>query len=291
MVNGSKLDSVFNPGKFEKFENNYKSEEYDYVAGDGEETDIAGDNVKDKQKTSGDDLQVLQLKKQENGDLKDNSSFGISDSANDQKQDDSADSQNNENAANGVELSQADNTDNTEKTIQNSNGANGNGSFVNKAGNGNGSDGNGSGGGNSQTKVTGTPTPTPGTGGTPTVTPAPTSAPVSNTNACGNANAKHRLRQNQLRQSPLPYLRHQRQTQAPETPTPVPATPTPTPNPWKTDKDTVITEDGELVKLSAEITKEYYTFGETYQAEDGIVTATFKKDGKTKEKSSELWRP
>ena len=28
----------------------------------------------------------------------------------------------------------------------------------------------------------------------------------------------------------------------------------------------------------------YYTFGETYQAEDGIVTATFKKDGKTKEK-------
>ena len=105
LVNGSKLDSVFNPGKFEKFENNYKSEEYDYVAGDGEETDIAGDNVKDKQKTSGDDLQVLQLKKQENGDLKDNSSFGIADSANDQKQDDSADSQNNENAANGVELS------------------------------------------------------------------------------------------------------------------------------------------------------------------------------------------
>ena len=59
LVNGSKLDSVFNPGKFEKFENNYKSEEYDYVAGDGEETDIAGDNVKDKQKTSGDDLRYF----------------------------------------------------------------------------------------------------------------------------------------------------------------------------------------------------------------------------------------
>ena len=28
LVNGSKLESVFNPGKFEKFENNYKSEEY-----------------------------------------------------------------------------------------------------------------------------------------------------------------------------------------------------------------------------------------------------------------------
>ena len=63
LVNGSKLDSVFNPGKFEKFENNYKSEEYDYVAGDGEETDIAGDNVKDKQKTSGDVLgsQIVQM--------------------------------------------------------------------------------------------------------------------------------------------------------------------------------------------------------------------------------------
>lgn len=283
LVNGSKLDSVFNPGKFEKFENNYKSEEYDYVAGDGEETDIAGDNVKDKQKTSGDDLQVLQLKKQENGDLKDNSSFGISDSANDQKQDDSADSQNNENAANGVELSQADNTDNTEKTIQNSNGANGNGSFVNKAGNGNGSDGNGSGGGNSQTKVTGTPTPTPGTGGTPTVTPAPTSAPVSTpTPAATPTPTQAPAEPTPAEPTPIPAT--PTPTQAPETPTPVPATPTPTPNPWKTDKDTVITEDGELVKLSAEITKEYYTFGETYQAEDGIVTATFKKDGKTKEK-------
>ena len=45
------------------------------------------------------------------------------------------------------------------------------------------------------------------------------------------------------------------------------------------------TEDGELIALNAEISREYYTFGETYQAEDGTVTATFRqKDGTTKEK-------
>ena len=53
LVNGSKLESVFNPGKFEKFENNYKSEEYDYVSGDGEKTDISGDNTQKKKKTKG----------------------------------------------------------------------------------------------------------------------------------------------------------------------------------------------------------------------------------------------
>ena len=47
-----------------------------------------------------------------------------------------------------------------------------------------------------------------------------------------------------------------------------------------------MTDDGELIKLEAKITREYYTFGEEYQAEDGIVTATFKqKDGTVKKRS------
>ena len=63
LFNGSKLETVFNPDKFEKFDNKYSSEEYDYVAGDGEETNIAGNSKKDKEKYGGDDLQALQLKK------------------------------------------------------------------------------------------------------------------------------------------------------------------------------------------------------------------------------------
>ena len=95
LVNGSKLESVFNPGKFEKFENNYKSEEYDYVSGDGEKTDISGDNTQKKEKNKGDNLQVLQLQKQDNGKLNDPSSFGIADNGTVPEESDNADAQEN----------------------------------------------------------------------------------------------------------------------------------------------------------------------------------------------------
>lgn len=264
LVNGSKLESVFNPGKFEKFENNYKSEEYDYVSGDGEKTDISGDNTQKKEKNKGDNLQVLQLQKQDNGKLNDPSSFGIADNGTVPEESDNADAQ--ENAGNGIELSQTDNTGNGDTILQNNgNGSGGNSGSGSGTGNGNGQNGNGGSNGN-QGGTTITPSPS-NDDPVPTSAPTPTGSPSNPT------------------PSPTPAVI------TPAQPTPVPTsvpetpTPTPTPNPWTDDRDSVTTEDGELIALNAEISREYYTFGETYQAEDGTVTATFRqKDGTTKEK-------
>lgn len=268
LVNGSKLESVFNPGKFEKFQNNYKAEDYDYVVGDGEDTDIAGDNKKNQEKSNGDDLQVLQLKKQESGDVKDNESFGIADNGDITEDVDS--SKNADTGNNSVELSEnqepatADQTTDRNGNSLPSGGNSGNSS----TGTGRGS-GNGSGNGSGSTTVT----PTPGQNGNGTVTPTPTKTPTEAPQPTSSPNPTA---------TPTPTS-----TPTP-TPSPIPeptATPTPTPNPWTEDRDSVTTEDGELVALNAEISKEYYTFGETYQAEDGTVTATFKqKDGTKKEK-------
>ena len=126
LVNGSKLEAVFNPGKFEKIQNNYKSEEYDYIAGDGEETDIAGENRNNNEKDSGNDLQVLQLKKQESGNVKDNESFGIADNGDTVENTDSPETSDTGN--NSVELSENQNSGNADTTpVRNWNNSSGTG--------------------------------------------------------------------------------------------------------------------------------------------------------------------
>lgn len=295
LVNGSKLESVFNPEKFQKFENNYSTDDYDYVAGDGEETDIAGDNSKNDEKSSGDDLQVLQLKKQEEGDLQDTGSFGIADEGNTPEETGADDPEESNTATDGIELSQTEDPGEADKTVQNngntSNVSRGNGSSGN-SGNGKGQDQNSSGG----NKATVTVTPTPSEAARPTSAPEPTSAPSPTKTPDSTATP-----------TPAPTSAPSEPTQIPAEPTPIPATPTPAPDvptvtpapetptptptptpaqdPWRDDRDSVVTDDGELIKLEAKITREYYTFGEEYQAEDGIVTATFKqKDGTVKKK-------
>lgn len=271
LVNGSKLESVFNPGKFEKFQNNYKSEDYDYVAGDGEETDIAGDNKKDKEKKGGDDLQVLQLKKQESGDLKDNESFGIADTGD--MVDDADSPQASDNGNNSVELSGNRQDEAADKTAaQTGNTSRNTGNRGNSSGNGNGN-GSGSGNGNGGARVT--PTPGAGQNGDSDITPMPTKAPSPTKTPVAPTDA------------PAP-------TAAPEptgtpSPTPEPTStpaPTPTPVPWEDSqlkpKDEVVTADGTLIALDAEITKESYALGETYQKSDGKVTATFRQADGTK---------
>ena len=46
--NASKLESLFNPGKFKKFENRYHSDKYDYAAGDGENMNLADEDKEGK---------------------------------------------------------------------------------------------------------------------------------------------------------------------------------------------------------------------------------------------------
>ena len=39
--NASELETLFNPSKFEKFQNQNRTEEYDYMAGEGDNVDLA----------------------------------------------------------------------------------------------------------------------------------------------------------------------------------------------------------------------------------------------------------
>ena len=271
LVNGSKLEAVFNPGKFEKIQNNYKSEEYDYIAGDGEETDIAGENRNNNEKDSGNDLQVLQLKKQESGNVKDNESFGIADNGDTVENTDSPETSDTGN--NSVELSENQNSGNADTTpVRNWNNSSGTGnSGSSTTGTGGGAD-NGSGNSNGSTTVT----PTPAANGNGTVTPTPTKTPAA-------------VPEPTI--TPTPTVTATPEPTATPTPTvtakPEPtATPTPTPIPWEDSqlkpKDDVVTADGTLISLSAEITKDCYALGETYQESDGIVTATFRQSDGTR---------
>ena len=60
--NASELETLFNPSKFEKFQNQNRTEEYDYMAGEGDNVDLA-DKDKNGEQNSGDDQdqQVLQI--------------------------------------------------------------------------------------------------------------------------------------------------------------------------------------------------------------------------------------
>lgn len=295
LVNGSKLETAFNPDKFEKFQNKYSSEDYDYVSGDGEKTDIAGNSKNDKEKSGGNDLQVLQLKKKESGNLKNPDSFGIADNILDYK---NSDTPSDETASNGIELSQLPETQNLESQPERNNSSisnAGNSVNTNPSGQSSSNDKNGNGSNNSGNKVTvtpapgnngsssdkkdpvGTPTPEPDTpipapNNTPTPKPENTPAPTPEPN-----------------NTPMPEPENTPTPRPENTPAPDTPTPTPTPKPWTDrqldDKDPVTTEDGQLTGIKAELTKDTYTFGESYQEGDGRVTATFlQKDGTIIEK-------
>ena len=76
--NASELETLFNPSKFEKFQNQNRTEEYDYMAGEGDNVDLA-DKDKNGEQNSGDDQdqQVLQIKKEQQEDNKSTDTLGI----------------------------------------------------------------------------------------------------------------------------------------------------------------------------------------------------------------------
>ena len=76
LMNASKLESLFNPGKFKKFENRYQSDNYDYAAGDGDDMNLA-DEDKDGKGKDEDQLQVLPVSEPET--KKGSNDLGIAD--------------------------------------------------------------------------------------------------------------------------------------------------------------------------------------------------------------------
>ena len=76
LMNASKLESLFNPGKFKKFENRDQSDNYDYAAGDGDDMNLA-DEDKDGKGKDEDQLQVLPVSEPET--KKGSNDLGIAD--------------------------------------------------------------------------------------------------------------------------------------------------------------------------------------------------------------------
>lgn len=79
LLNASKLESIFNPGKIKKFENRYHSDNYDYAAGDGEDMNLADEDKEGKGKDE-EQQQVLQVSKPQ--EKKGENDLGIVDNSN-----------------------------------------------------------------------------------------------------------------------------------------------------------------------------------------------------------------
>lgn len=289
--NASSLETLFNPGKFEKYENRHRSEEYDYVAGNDGDAELA-DKDKDGEEGSdkNEEKQVLQVTEQEETQNEQNrakeeksADLGIADQTADNS---SADK--NKNAVELAPTGKKNNSDtaaapsNTSGNGNNSSGQTGNNSGQTSDDSGNknnnktdgrtdngnskdntGTDNNGSNGndgnnGNSGTGDNSNPTPV-----IPTVTPVPIATPTV-----------------------VPVI----------TPTAVPvSTPEPTPIPWEDvqlkPKDPTVTKDGTLTALKVNLKKETYAVGDSFSAEDAEVTATFfNTDGSSYEKTLDYGR-
>ncbi len=60
LSNATGLDNLFEPSDFEQFQNRYKADEYDYVAGDGENAELA-DQDQNSSDNAGNSDQTLQM--------------------------------------------------------------------------------------------------------------------------------------------------------------------------------------------------------------------------------------
>lgn len=261
--NASSLETLFNPNKFEKYENRHRTDDYDYVAGNGGEAELAN---KDKNGNKGTDdsqkQQVLQVTEQEQ-------------SQNEQKKtkDDTADlsiadqnssSQSDKVNKNAVEVAKTDNTrKNTSSgstTAGNTTSSGTNSNTNEKADSGSGK-GNGNGNGSSPSDKKNNNS---GNGG-------------NNQNGGQGDNNKDNNGGNNNPGS----------DDKPGDNTPD-STPTPAPSPadtWKkdqlTDEPSVETEDGTLFKISAEFGESQYFRGDSFRPNSVTVTAYFKKGKET----------
>ena len=318
LVNGSKLESMFDPGKFEKFENRYKSEDYDYVAGNGEDMDLADQDKKSKNNSGGDDKQLLKLNKQQENDTL-SSDVNLVDENTGSQEENPRENQNSDQETITISNSQdvdlpAENRNNNttiEIPERNTTGT-GNSSGKNNSGNNGGSDG-------TNPLATPTVTRTPRAENTPvptdkpdaTATPSPTQA-VEPTAIPGPTQAPAPTSTPVPTESPVPTSVPQpteepiipSPTAEPEpavTVTPVPtvtsaptqtpaSTPAPTLTPTPISDDDkallpdapVVTEYGTLLSISASLSRTEYAFGDTFDAKNATVTGKFlTSDGKT----------
>ena len=252
--NASELETLFNPSKFEKFQNQNRTEEYDYMAGEGDNVDLA-DKDKNGEQNSGDDQdqQVLQIKKEQQEDNKSTDTLGI---VNENK----TPEQNTDNAKKtGVELDNTRQNNNTSNTNRSDTSGNKNRTDSSQKDNkkNTGSNNNNGNGKNDSNKDNNENNKND-------------NKKDDNSNHNGDNNNDNNGDNNTL---------------TTVTPSPTPSL-TPIPEALK-PRDPYVTEDGQTLKsIHAEITREYYCKGDRFSQEDAVVTAMFQnKDGSTETKT------
>ena len=258
--NASSLENIFNPNRFEKYENRHKSEEYDYVAGEGGEAELADKDKDGKDGTSEEkEQQVLQVTEQERSQSEqkkveedDSADLGVAEP-------NSTDSVKDVNK-NAVELKQ--NNSGNSSVVPSKNTTTGNGSST---------------GGQSGTDNNGQKSDNSGNTGK---TDSKTDNGNSNNNK-DNGNSNNNSDNNSGNNSNNNSNGNNggsgdNGNTTPDTPT---ATPTPTPVPWEDKqlqpKDPTVTKDGTLTALEVNLRKETYAVGDSFSPEDAEVTATF----------------
>ena len=276
MSGASGVSGLFEPKNFSRFQNHNSKDEFDYIAGDGEDADLADQNKEGDGTGDQDQLRTLaqeQLLQSTTtpGSLESENSatLGRADDSNVTSED-----QNN----NGIQFVNTNKNSNTNTLVnpgntgtRTDNTGNGNNNFGgnkpgnntnnnngNKPGSGdNGNDDNNGGGGQDHNGET--ETPSTGGGETP-------STGESETPSTGETETPS--------------------TGETETPSTKDNTETEESSSWEDaqlkPKDQVVTEYGILTGLHAIFNKEYYTVNEAYSEGDAVVTGTFRQaDGST----------
>lgn len=263
--NASELETLFNPAKFEKYENRHKTTDYDYTAGNGEDVDLADENINNAEEESGKNeqqaIQVQEETEEEDQEEKQQpetrDSLGIIDENQPAKENDKK---------TGVEFTNTQNPASTENTDrQNSENSNNSGSSGTGNNRGNsGTDNNKKADKNGDSNSNTGKNDNTGTNG--------------NTGNSGNNGANGNTGNNSNNSNNSSPGNNPDNSNS-NTPTPVPNTPTPVPTQIPEalkPRDPYVTDDGlQLKSISAKISKEYYFRGDKFSADDAVVTATF----------------
>lgn len=294
LANASGMQSIFEPNDFGNFENQYDSgENYESVAGDGEESDLADENEDGEDSTDKDTQKALQVAENdsENQDGTEDG-LGMADDrshANDPAQEKNPDAFEitNDGGPGGID-------------VMPGSGTNGNAGSGFGGNSGNGGNGTAAPGRQDITGVPGTtrvpkptattrPTnvPNPTNAGNPTDVPQPTGTlnptdvpkPTNTPRPTGTA-APTSTPEPTVTETPPPTETPTPTTDDTNSGTPTPTgTPSPTATPWEEGqlkpRDPVNTENGVLIGLSASFYKKYYYREELFQDKDAEVRAHF----------------
>lgn len=270
LLNASKLESLFNPGKFKKFENRYRSDKYDYAAGDGDDMNLADEDKEGKGKEE-EQQQVLPVSEPEKKKSEDD--LGIADGKN---------RNTTSNKKNGIEFADVKDTSNKKQNETNAGGGNSNGrtnpntnrnndtNIKSDTGEGDKkADNHPSDDNNNSADNTGNKNDTNDTPGNDD-----NSNNNNNTNNSSNGDNKDNSG-NKPEDNTSSGDDNKKDDDNKIS--------------WEDEqlkpKDPVETADGKLLLLAVTMKKSEYTKGESFSAEDADVTATFEKNGEKTNKA------